>query len=115
MKEEGMVVFLRDVSVGFMFCRKPMMLLPFEEAVAAAISDYKRQPTLYPPAANEPCVFMRSVIRLPNSHGPQQWSSIEFYIASLDATNSRACFRIVIKSVKENTTNSLNHLFAPTS
>jgi len=57
MKEEGIVVFLRDVFVGFMFCRKPMMLLPFVGAVAA-ISDYKRQPTLYPPATNEPCVFM---------------------------------------------------------
>lgn len=84
------MVFFRDVSAGFMFCRKPTMLLPYEGAVAAAISDYKRQPTLYPPAANEPCVFMRSAIRLPDSRGPQPRSSlIEFYTTPYDVTNSR--------------------------
>lgn len=53
-----------------------------EGAVAAATFDYKRRPTRITLAvANEPCMFMRSAIRLPC---PRARSLIEIYVMPRD-------------------------------
>lgn len=54
----------------FMSRRKPASFLLSEKAVAPATFDYKTRPILFP-VANEPCVFMRFPIRLPDPGGPR--------------------------------------------